>query len=433
MIVSASGIRGVLNEDFSASQMADYARNFALLTSSTEFLLARDTRHTGELIRKAVMGALVGMGSRVLDFGIISTPALFRESRTRSRPAIMITASHNEPEFNGLKFIVNGIGIGADDFEEVVSQSEQNSRPFSQGAIRSVQRHSYDDALVERFLEGSCEGVSVALDLGGGAAISHAPGIFKRLGAAVLTLNDCPGIFNRKIDPIADELGVLQRIVRENKCAVGLAFDCDGDRLAIVDSKGRKKSGDFMFALALSRLLAETKEKRVVVSVDTTQGVEDVVGRLGGTVYRSRVGEANVVRMMREKAARLGGEGSSGGLIDGSFNWCRDSMLAALTIVRALKDDGDRVYEEVKGYHQVRLGLRIRREAAMKAVKALMRNERNAETIDGLKLRPTAKTWVLIRPSGTEDLVRVSAEAETETRARELAASYAGRLRELSK
>jgi len=433
LIVSASGIRGVLNRDLFPSDLVGFARNFAEFTDSEAFLLARDTRSTGGVIRRAVLGALLSRGASVTDCGIISTPALFRESRVLNKPAIMVTASHNEPEFNGLKFIVDGSGIGADAFDRVVSWKPAAGRPFSQGVVKDLRRPSYDEALVGRFGEGSCEGVSVAMDLGGGAAIAHATTILKRLGARVLTMNDAAGVFNRRIDPIADDLLLLRKMVRENGCKIGLAFDCDGDRLAIVDNKGRKRSGDFMFTLALSRLLAETSEKKVVVSVDTTQAVEEVVGKFHGEVSRSKVGEANVVSMMRNKGAILGGEGSSGGLIDGSFNWCRDSMLAALTILCALKKDGVGVYEGVRSYHQVRLGVHVQRSRAFRAMKSLASGHEGLETIDGIKLRLSSRSWVLIRPSGTEELVRVSAEAETEERAREIAEDYAARLKELSR
>ena len=433
MIVSASGIRGVLNRDVTASDLAGFARNFAEATNSREFLLARDTRSTGTLVSRVVAGALLSTGAKVVDFGVISTPALFRESRVRRLPAVMATASHNEPEFNGLKFIVDGSGIDANQFDEMVARKPAAGKAFSQGIVREGQRPRYNDELVKMFGEGSCEGVRVALDLGGGAAIGHAPEILKRLGCEVTTVNDSPGIFNRRIDPMVDELGLLRKMVRENACGIGLAYDCDGDRLAVVDHEGKKRSGDFMFTLALARLLGSTGEKLVVVSVDTTQAVEEVAESFGGRVFRSKVGEANVVGLMKGKGARLGGEGSSGGLIDGSYNWCRDSMLAALTIVSALKRDGRRIYRNTPTYGQARLGVQVKRTNLPKVFKLLSKEHPEADPTDGIKVRISPKSWVLVRASGTEDLVRVSAEAETEAQARRIAEEYAARLKELSR
>ena len=213
---------------------------------------------------------------------------------------------------------------------------------------------------------------------------------------------------------------------------MGLGFDCDGDRLVIVDSSGRKRTGDFMLTLALSELLASTGEKKVVVSTDTTQAVDDVAKKAGAQVFRSRVGEANVVRLLKEKGARLGGEGSSGGLIDCSFNYCRDSMLAALAIIRALKRRGRGFYESVPSYHQERVALDMPRAKALRGLRRLARKHDNPDALDGLKVTLPNRSWVLVRPSGTEDVVRVSAEARGQEEAVRLVKTYTKKLKELS-
>jgi phosphomannomutase len=370
-------------------------------------------------------------GVDVTDYDIISTPALSRESRVKESPAIMITASHNEPEFNGLKFLVNGEGASAEAVRASLREEKAVRKSFGGGIARKGAKPCYNDDLVNKFGEASCKGVGVALDLGGGAAIPHAVPILRRLGCEILPINDSMGIFNRRIDPMADDL--LKALVRAEKCDIGLGFDCDGDRLCVVDDKGVKRSGDFMLTLAISRMLKDPGEKRVVVSQDTTVAIDEIVGKAGGEVFRSKVGEANVVAMMREKGAKIGGEGSSGGLIDGSFNNCRDSMLAALLIVEALKEEGRRVYSSVPSYHQERIAFQAPRRKALEGLKELARRSGDADTEDGVKVRLSRRSWVLVRPSNTEDLVRVSAEAETESAAKRLAAEYARKVKELSK
>ncbi len=431
MIASLSGIRGILNKDMTLEDVSRFAWNFGNIIGSDEILLGRDTRSTGPAISRAAAAAIMSGGARILDYGIISTPALFRESRERRKPAVMVTASHNEPEFNGLKFIVEGMGIGKDAFDAVVGDVRGQGGQFGAGIMRKAPRPTYAEDLVSRFGAGSCEGVSVAMDFGGGAAISQSAQILKRLGCRVLTINDASGVFNRKVDPVADELPVLRKLVKERSCDIGLAFDCDGDRLVIVDSGGRKKTGDFMLTLALSEML-ESGEK-VAVSLDTTQAIDDVVGKVGGQVFRSKVGEANVVSVMEEKGARLGGEGSSGGLIDGAFNYCRDSMLAALVIIGGLKRKGRKLYESVPSYHQERVALAIPRGKAQKAMKTLAKKHDHADTTDGVKIMLARHEWVLVRPSGTEDIVRVSAEAETSARAGQIANTFAAKMKELSR
>ncbi len=432
MIASLSGIRGILNEDLSLDQVCHFALNFGRATGAKEFLMARDPRSTGPAMSRAVAAGIMSLGAAVQDYGIVSTPALFRESRTKHLPAVMVTASHNEPQFNGLKFLADGAGIGKELFDAVVAERKVRFGGFERGTLRRVSKTSYVDDLVERFGAGACEGVRVAVDLGGGAAISHTVPLLRRLGCEVASLNDTYGVFNRRMDPVADDLSLLRKVVRQKGCDVGLGFDCDGDRLVIVDSTGKKRTGDYMLTLALSEMLAETGEKKIVASVDTTQAVDDVAEKVGGKVFRSKVGEANVVGEMKERGARLGGEGSSGGLIDGSFNYCRDSMLAALAIIRALKTKGRGFYDSVPVYQQERTALAIPRSKALKGIKKLAGKYEGTDQSDGLKVMLPKKSWVLIRPSGTEDAVRVSAEAPTSEAAGQLVKLFSKKLKELS-
>ena len=433
MIASLSGIRGILNVDLTLEDVARFAGNFARTAKSDEILVARDTRSTGPAISRAVAAAAMSRGIKVLDYGVISTPALFRESRVSGRPAVMVTASHNEPEFNGLKFILEGKGITKLVFDAVTNPGTGLPEGFGAGTIRRALRPTYVEDLVRRFGAGSCEGVRVALDLGGGAAISHATRLLRMLGCELCSVNDAAGVFSRRVDPVSDELTVLRRLVRERGCDIGLGFDCDGDRLVIVDAAGRKRNGDFMLTFAISELLEETGETRVVVSQDTTQAIDDVVGRAGGHVFRSKVGEANVVGVMGEAGARLGGEGSSGGLIDGEFNYCRDSMLAAIVIIRALRREGRKAYESVPVYHQERVAVSVSKPRAQKAFRSLAAEYDDVDMMDGIKIGLSRRSWVLVRASGTEDLVRVSAEAETAREALQNAKTFAARLVELSK
>jgi phosphomannomutase len=362
-----------------------------------------------------------------------------------SAPALMITASHNEPEWNGMKFIVNGRGISQEDLDKMLllppppSQraKKRSATPGGDGKtglgnLTLRQKSSYNRELVERVGVRSGEGVSAAIDLNGGAAIHHAPAILEGVGCRMKVIGGTEGIFSRTIDPTNDDLRTLTETVRREELDVGFAFDCDGDRLVMVDDRGEKKSGDFMLALALKNLLPNLENKSVVISVDTSRAVEDVVSQAGGTIFRTKVGEANVVAGMVEKNATLGGEGSSGGLIDGSYNYCRDSMIAVTVIVKALKRSGSRVFREVPVYKQVRLRVAMERRKALAAVKRMQKEEPEANTLDGLKVETSKRSWVLIRVSGTEDVVRVSAESPSTKEAQELADSYGKRIKKLA-
>ena len=423
-VTSTSGIRGVFNSDLVPEELAEYTRNFVRLLGAGEFLLGRDTRASGPIVSRVVTSAILGTGADVVDYGIISTPAIFRESRIRERPAIIVTASHNEPEWNGLKFLVNGRGINQKEFDEILGKVKKKAIPFSPGRLTGAEGFSYNKELVEMAGEGSAQGVKVVLDLNGGAAVGHAPEILRRLGCEVSTIGDSKGIFIRTIDPTNDPLEMLCRMVKREGADVGFAFDCDGDRLVLVDGEGKKRSGDYMLTLAIKEALPNMKRKDVVVSVDTTQAVDEVVKEAGGEVFRAKVGEANVMGLMAQKGVRLGGEGSSGGVIDAGFNNCRDSLVAAAVIVGALKRKGRKAYDQVRSYNQARETMEMARKKALAAVKKLQKEHPEADALDGLKIRTSGSSWVLIRVSNTEDGVRVSAEAPSLKEAEQLAHSY---------
>jgi phosphomannomutase len=431
-VISISGIRGVLNESLSLEEVMKYSGNFVRSVEADRCLLARDTRPSGEILKRAVLASLTAEGVRVLDYGVASTPAIFRESRRLEKPGLMISASHNEPEWNGLKFVLNGRGIYEEELAKVVNGSTTNYK-FTEGKIFKKENSSYEQDLVGRFGESSYSGVKVAMDFGGGAALVHAPKVMKKLGCEFKTLNDSPGVFNRTIDPTVDELKLLSKVVKNESADVGFAFDCDGDRLVMVDNEGRKRSSDFLITLAIRQIASETPNPRVVASVDTTQMVEELLSARKGEVVRAKVGEANVVRMMMEKGIPIGVEGSSGGLIDGGFNYCRDSLVAAITVMRALRNKGPKVYREIREYSQTRLKIGMPRRKAVAAIKSLTKRNANAEVTDGVKIRLSARSWVLVRTSGTEEVVRVSAEASSEKESNELAQSYAKKVMELSK
>ncbi len=426
-VTSTSGIRGVFNSDLLPEQLAEYTSNFVQLVGGGELLLGRDTRATGPVASRVVTSALLGMGADLVDYGVISTPAIFRESRRKERPAIIVTASHNEPEWNGLKFVVNGRGINQQELDEILrkrTKQEGVSVP-TPGRITSSEGFSYNRELVEMAGEGSARGVNVVLDLNGGAAVGHAPEVLRGLGCDVSTIGDTRGIFSRTIDPTNDPLEALCETVKNEEADVGFAFDCDGDRLVLVDSEGRKRSGDYMLTLTMKEALQSMKRRDVVVSVDTTQAMDEVVREAGGQVFRAKVGEGNVVGLMTEKGVRLGGEGSSGGVIDADFNNCRDSLVAAAVIVGALKRKGQKIYDQVKSYHLAREKMEMPRKKALDAVKKLKGESPGADALDGLKIRTSGSSWVLIRVSNTEDAVRVSAEAPSMKEAEQLARSYA--------
>jgi len=338
-ILSVSGFRGIIGYDLNPAELVSISRSFGDFIGNGSCAIGRDTRNSSVMVSRAVTAGLLDASCDILDFGTLSTPALFREVARRNLDGgLMITASHNPPEWNGLKFIMKG---GRGIFEEELS-SLLSSKLTSSSKIGNYSEVSsiYLEELISYIGKDSCSGLKVSLDLGGGAGSLFAPKLFKTIGCKVSTLNDSPGIFSRTIDPIEDKLEGLSESVVANGFDVGFAYDCDADRVAIVDEKGRKLPPDFTLMLGLNYLMKKTGLRDIVVSLDTSMGLDQMVSDLGGKVFYAKVGEANVAMEMMKRGCKLGGEGSSGGLILADFVLCRDGALASALISKMIKQEG---------------------------------------------------------------------------------------------
>ncbi|MFQ6135278.1 MAG: phosphoglucosamine mutase, partial [Nitrososphaerales archaeon] len=240
-----------------------------------------------------------------------------------------------------------------------------------------------------------------------------------------------PGVFSRGMDPTRDRLEDLSEAVRAHGADVGVAYDCDADRVVFVGEDGVKLPADYALLIYLKHLADSGGMKDVVVSVDTSLAVEDIVEGSGCRVVYSKVGEANVVRRMLEEGVSIGGEGSSGGLIISDFNLCRDGVLASMLVAKVVKQFGGlkSVIDGLPKYHSLRERIKCRRGDALRLVKTLAEEEAgDIDTTDGVKIRRRDGSWVLVRPSGTEDIVRISVEAKTEGEASELMKCYVGKI-----
>jgi phosphomannomutase len=426
MISSVSGIRLIIGEE-PVSSLMRISGGFSSLVREEEILIGSDTRKTSHLIKRLVLASVLSSGKKAVDTGTVSTPALFRESRTRKRPAIMVTASHNEPEWNGLKLVLNGKGVD--------ERTLHKSLEFTNGVIHSEKSKvtnsscGYNQEFLKKY-KSDFSGMRVALDLCGGSAIFHAPNILSSLGCKVIPLNDRAGIFSRRIDPTEDSLELLCKTVRENGCDAGFAFDSDGDRLVLVDSSGRKLSGDRMLSIAIYQIAKMRKIRKIVVSLDTTLAIRDIAMNNHAKLLWSKVGEVNVIRKIEESHGDIGGEGSSGGLVDPSFNFCRDSMVAAYFVLSCIKEIGDKAYEIGSEYYQyrIKLGLNLNTEKLLQNLKEKF----VVETLDGLKVWIDENTWVLLRKSNTENVLRISSESKSRRKAIALAKKFENMLREIN-
>ncbi|MGI0025822.1 MAG: phosphomannomutase, partial [Nitrososphaera sp.] len=322
MKVSISGVRGIYGEDLNLHEVDRFARLFATMVKSDKCVLARDTRPSGRLISQVAAAGLMSCGIDVYNLGVAPTPAAFRES-IRHGAGMVITASHNPLEWNGLKFVLNGRGLFEDELEGMLKATPKNSGKFGK-ELDAVS--SYVDDIAELTAKDRTARFKVGVDSGGGAACGYAEDLFRKLGHQYFGVNGIAGISTRGPDPTTDSLADLRALVTSNHLDHGFALDLDADRLVVVNKAGEKLNPDATLLLCVARA-AELGIKSFVVSIDTSVAIEKYVGGRGGKVAYSKVGEANVVRKMLEVQAEAGGEGSSAGFIMPKFNMCRDGLL----------------------------------------------------------------------------------------------------------
>jgi phosphomannomutase len=432
-IVTVSGVRGVVNHDLDVSQTSLLALKFGNYLNGGRVAVGADTRKTSPLLKSAVIAGLLSSGCTVFDLGYSSTPSVFKEVTLMGlEGGIMVTASHNPPEWNGIKFVIKpGRGIYENELEGIqnsgITYSEKQGRVFAN-------RAKYFEVLRNKAGKDSASGVKVALDLAGGVGCLFIPSLISEQGCFVHTIHSTPGIFPRIIDPTADPLTALSDVVRDEACDVGFAFDCDADRLVIVDAGGKKLPGDATLLICLRYFLENSRNRTIAVSVDTTLAVEDLVREYSGRIIRAKVGEANVVRKILENDCGAGGEGSSGGYIEPGFVMCRDGVYGATTITRMIRTEGSLkdLLSQFSSYYQDRENVRVDRSLGPAILKELSKSELGADLTDGVKIFPEAKSWVLIRASNTENVMRVSAEAKSQQRAKDLVSRYSKQISEIA-
>lgn len=410
-----SGIRGIVGNDFSLNDVLQFCNNFSILVKSKKCVIARDTRPTGDMISESVKSILMQNGVDVFDLGVSPTPVAFRESR-KYGAGVIVTSSHNPIEWNGLKFIIDGRGINEREVEFVINK--QNIPASTFGNESTIQSSYVEEALgIIGKLKNSPK---VSIDIGGGAAKTIAPQLLNRIGCKTAVINEDIENTSRGPDPTSDSLSELISITNDG---IGFAFDLDGDRLVVVIN-GRKMTPDVTLGLGVAKAL-ELGYKKFVFSIDTSVSVEKYVLERGGIVQRSKVGEANVIDLMIKSKAQAGGEGSSGGFILPEFNFCRDGILTSGLISSMIStSEFNEILSFMEKYHQIRDKVTIPSEIHDVVITSLAEKIRNDYseiiTLDGVKAIVDEDSWVLIRKSNTEDIIRVSSESNDFEKARRI-------------
>ena len=409
MKISVSGIRGIFGKDLTLRSVLKFSKNFSTLINSKKCVIAADTRPTGHMIVETVKAGLMQSGIDVYDLGIAPTPVAFRESR-KYGAGIIVTSSHNPMEWNGLKMIIDGRGVDEKQIDVIVNG--QNTSKSKIGDEHKIESAYIDDA--SKIIGKISNIPKVTVDIGGGAAKGFSSQLLEKVGCDVITINDEHEKSSRGPDPTAD---TLQELVSNTKNRdVGFAFDLDGDRLVIVIN-GEKKNPDVTLGMGVVKAL-ELGYKNFVLSQDTSISIEKYIKQNGGTVFRSKVGEVNVVGKMIETKSQAGGEGSSGGFILSDFNYCRDGILTSGLIASIIKKDSlVDALNFMEKYHLLRDKVEYDsqyHDGILKALHGKMKEKYgNVETLDGLKVIIDEDSWALVRRSNTENAIRISAESNS--------------------
>ena len=440
LMVSVSGIRGRVGGALTPEVVTSYAAAFgawATAADSTKpVVVGRDSRVSGPMFHRCVVAALQSVGASVIDLGLTTTPTCqLAVEHHHAGGGLMISASHNPIEWNALKCIgPSGLFLDAAEgaaFRALVGQSFPRATWDRLGDVvaddEAPSRH-IDAVLALPIIDTArirARGLHVALDCCRGAGAVIMPALLERLGCQTSIINLEPdGRFPRAPEPVAENLGELEQLVRQAGADVGFAVDPDVDRLAIVDERGKAIGEDYTLALA-ARVVLEQRPGAVVTNLSTSRIVDDVAGRAGGRVLRAPVGEVNVAVRMREERAVVGGEGN-GGVILPDLHLGRDAPLAAVLILQLLASGEETLSQIVSRYPRYAIvkDKLDRPPVALDTVYQALRatfSDAKVDTQDGLRLA-WDDSWVHIRPSGTEPIVRVIAEAPSEAQARALVA-----------
>ena len=409
-----------------------------------------DTRTTTPMLMQAVIAGLLSSGCDVVDLGILPTPGVQYAVRKYYDGGVMITASHNPPKYNGIKFLdKDGIGIPDEmdlAIEKLYFDGEPDRVEFSQ--IGQIYKN---DKIIEEYIDEAVSKVDtetikkanlkVVVDCGSGAGCFTAPYLIRKLGCDVTSLNSqADGFFpGREPEPIEENLQELINVVKELGADIGLAHDGDADRTICIDEKGNFVLGDKTFTLVEKQMLKENGGGTIVTTVATSQAIYDVAEEHNGEVIATAVGDLLVARKLKDTDGLFGGE-ENGGLIFPDFVYGRDAVMTVakiLEIVAKEKRPLSELVAELPVYYASKMKIECpddEKEFVMQSIADEIKTTTDFELdlTDGVKILKE-DGWVIIRPSGTEPIFRCFAESDSQEKADEMTEWGLGLIRKYRK
>lgn len=430
------GVRRTANDVLTPEFASKLAASYGTIIQG-KIAIGGDTRTTTEMLKNAITAGLLSSGCDVIDLGILPTPAVQYAVKNYYDGGIIVTASHNPPKFNGLKFVDEfGIGI-PDEMEIQIEEMYFNTEP-KRANWNEIGEVFHNETIIEEYIDEALKKVDikaiknanlkVVLDCGSGAGCVTAPILLRKLGCELTTLN-CQedGFFpGRDPEPIEENLQDLINTVKDLDANIGFAHDGDADRTICIDELGNFVLGDKTFALVEKEILKENNGGTIVTTVATSQAIYDIANEYNGEVIATAVGDLLVARKLKEENGIFGGE-ENGGLIFPDFVYGRDAAMTVAKILEILvKEDKSlsKLVKELPVYYSNKAKIECsdnkKQEVMDKIIKEIKeRNEFKLDTTDGVKILKD-DGWVIIRPSGTEPIFRCFSESDSQEKANEM-------------
>lgn len=446
-LFGTNGIRGAVNKELTPRLAIQIGTAIGSYFEHGNLLVGHDSRTSSPLLSHAVVSGLNSAGCDVLDAGLAPTPAIQLWVRSHGIDGgVIITASHNPPEYNGIKVIWNdGIELSREqeiEMEDIYFNEKARSAKWNAlGKTYEVNDLvcEYVAAIKEHvnFAAISSKRYHVLVDAANSVASLAAPRLLKELGCKVTAINaNMDGAFPGRLpEPNPENLEGFASTVKALGADFGVAFDSDADRSIFVDETGNVISGDASFALIERYFLVRHPGEKVVTSVSSSRLIKDVADARGGTVVWTKVGSVTVSRTMERIGAKLGGE-EYGGIFYGPHQPVRDGGMAAAMILDILAETGEklsRIVGELPRYYVQNARIACPERLKEKVLQELtaQTKELDIDTVDGIKIWYEDDSGILVRPSGTESVYRLYAEAKTAARAAQLVREYSSRVRKI--
>lgn len=428
LMMSVSGVRGVIGESMTPTLAAELGCAYGTHLQGGKVVIGRDSRPSGMMVQQAVVSGLLAAGCRVMLLDIATTPATaFMVREHRAAGGIVITASHNPVIWNGIKFLTaDGVAPPPQQAEKIfaiyrekafrLADVQRLSNPVSDtlaaaAHVDAVLKTVQPDAIARRRLR-------VVLDSVNGAGGFEGRMLLERLGCEIVHINAEPtGHFAHTPEPLAENLRQLCEEVTRQKAAAGFAQDPDADRLAIVDENGTYIGEEYTLALC-AKYMFGAHPGPAAANLSTSRMIDDLAAAAGGPcrVYRSAVGEANVVEAMRVNRCPIGGEGN-GGVIDPRVVPVRDSLVAMALTLQLMSDTGrtlSQLVAEIPRYVMIKQKFECSKERIAQVLSTVREKyaKERINDIDGVRI-DFDRGWVHVRGSNTEPIIRIIAEAPT--------------------